>query len=221
MEETVEVAKAALFEAICPDERLRGKLRRWLGGDFQKATEGARDELHKLVEEERSAHLFTMNPQLSVRQEHLCSSRVKTIAVRCMIASPKAHLSKGPDGKLLTVNPVSTYQLIRGLIYQNNITSSVLNTYDALAAYYEIAKCRFIDNLSLQVIGRHLLGPQGLLQLFTSDYISRKLYGDENQEALNDLASEDFKQVKERDDLRMQKESLEKSRRRVQDFQRC
>ena len=74
--------------------------------------------------------------------------------------------------------------------------------------------------MSLQVIERHLLGPEGPLRLFNSDYVSRRLYGDRNKDALNELASEDPKQIKERNALYLEKESLEKSRRRVQDFQR-
>lgn len=220
IEQTVERANMALFEQSCPDERLRTKLRSWLSDDFQKASENARSELKRIVDEERSANLFTMNPQLSVQQKDFGDARIKAIVLKCRATLPLSRLPQAPIEPESTVNKVSSDQIIQGHIYDNTIYASILNTHDTLAAYYEIAKCRFIDNVSLQVVERHLLGPDGPLQLFNSDYVSKRLYGEKHKDVLKDLTSEDPMQINERDALLLEKESLEKSRRRVQEFQR-
>ncbi len=54
---------------------------------------------------------------------------------------------------------------------KNKDIDAVLNTYVRLVAYYEVAMYRFIDNVGLQVVERHLLGHQSPLRKFTPSYV--------------------------------------------------
>lgn len=49
---------------------------------------------------------------------------------------------------------------------KNKDIDAVLNTYVRSAAYYEVAMYHFIDNIGLQVVERHLSGPQSPLKIF-------------------------------------------------------
>ena len=117
---------------------------------------------------------------------------------------------------LPTSTIISAHFLVNSLIYQNPELVGVLNTHDSLAAYYDVALYRFIDNFALQVVERHLLGPEGPLRLFDSQYVTKRLYGEENRAVLEELAAEEPAVAARREKLGLERRSLEESRKRVQ-----
>ncbi|KAF5877427.1 putative dynamin family protein [Botrytis fragariae] len=95
---------------------------------------------------------------------------------------------------------------------------AVLNTHDSLEAYYELARWRFTDNAATQVIERHQLGPDGPLRLFSPQYVSEKLYGEQNEDALSNLVGENPNKAQKRLGLDSERRSLEESMKRLQAF---
>jgi hypothetical protein len=215
IEHTVESVNRALFECACPDADLRLKVQALLQEDL-KAFDDAKDELKRLLENEQEADLFTLNPIRQQKQLAYHDLRIKAINEKFRIQRPNDTLH-GPN-EPSRINPVSTDTIINSIIYQNPELSGILSTHDSLAAYYDIALYRFIDNFALQVVERHLLGPRGPLRLFNSDYVTQKLYGAQNEAKLNELAGENPKIAQERNELDAKRASLEESKKRVQSF---
>ena len=75
-----------------------------------------------------------------------------------------------------------------------------------------------MDNFAIQIVERHFLGLQGLLNLFSTGYVVKKLYEPENEAALNSLVGEDEHVACERHDLEVKLTRLEQSKKRVQTF---
>lgn len=217
VELTVEETNASLFEKACPDKDLRLKLQSWLQDDFQKAADDARAELQKLLFSERDGHLFSLHPAMATRKQELREARIQAILADCVLKDPNSAFPQASQTPL-KIGAIAPRMVVQSVLDNDAELFGVLNTHDSLAAYYEVAVCRFIDNFALQVIERHLLGPRGPLRLFTSDYVTQKLYGEENANELNNLAGEDADIAQQRMDLEAEKASLEESKKRVQSF---
>src|SRR6266536_1543285 len=167
--------------------------------DSNKASDEARNELRHLVENEMESSLFTLHPARCERKQWYHDARVQAITAKLKVNHPGLALPQAAQ-PATKVSHVNAEVLVNSLIYGNAELVGILNTHDSLAAYYNVALYRFIDNFALQVVERHLLGPQGPLRLFTSDYVTQKLYGDEHAVELNDLAGEDPVTAQERSD---------------------
>jgi hypothetical protein len=215
-ERTIESVNATLFEKACPDSGLRLRLKAWLQEEFQRASSDAKNELDQLLMNEREAHLLTLNPMKAERKKSYYDARVKAITERYAIIKPET--AKNHDAQGVWLNPLSTFDIISALISADAELFGILNTHDSLAAYYDVALYRFIDNFALQVVERHLLGPRGPLRLFNSDYVTAKLYGEGNAKELDALANEEPVIAQKRMEFEAEKMSLEESKRRVQNF---
>jgi hypothetical protein len=217
IERTVDEVNTSLFEKACADDKLRIKIQTWLHDDFQRAVQGARDELHRLVESERDGILFTLHPMNSSRKHEAQAARIRAILHESIVKNPEAALPQAGPIPLKT-GTVPPNMIVDSLLKDNPELVAVLNTHDSLAAYYDVALYRFIDNFALQVVERHLLGPRGPLRLFTSEYVSERLYGEQNAAELYNLAGEDPDVAATRAKLEAERASLEASKNRVQAF---
>jgi hypothetical protein len=216
-ERTIESVNATIFEKACPDCGLRRRLQAWLHEEFERASHDAREELDRLIKNEREAHLLTLDPRKGEKKQWYSNDRVQAITAKYRIQEPKTTLPQAAEPPL-KVNLLPADVIIRSMIAGEAELLGIFNTHDSLAAYYEIALYRFIDNFALQVVERHLLGPRGPFRIFNSDYVSKKLYGPENNKELNALASEDPLTAQKRAELEAKRLSLEESKRRVQNF---
>lgn len=217
VEETIESINANLFQEACPDELLRLRLRTWLQDEFQKTSAQATSELQELVNNELHAHLYTLHPNKIKKQQQLHDKRVKCVTEKVIAKNQTLAGPHSPKGET-DIKPVSTEMIINSLIYKNAELVGILNTHDSLAAYYDVALYRFIDNFALQVVERHLLGPSGPLRLFNPEYVTKKLYGNKNAEELSKLADENPTTAQERAKFEAQRTSLEEGKLRVQNF---
>lgn len=200
----VQMINTALFKEACPEEDVCLRLMAWLQEDFAKASTEAEKELQRLLVDEREAPMFSLQPLKNATEARFREKRLQEIA--------ETKTSKeGAEKANLTV-------LISSVIYGDPELACILDTHDSLAAYYEIALGRFVDNFAMQVVERHLLGPAGPLRLFNSEYVSNKLYGQENAKLLSAIASEDPSTARRRHDLEIEKASLEESKKRLQQF---
>ena len=217
VDDTIGLVNEKLFKEACPEEALRAKLQSWLQPEFEKAIENAKAEMERIVLDEKNAHLFTLHPSKVEQQLAYHNARIQAITAKFAVSNPESGLPLTANPPL-KIKPIPADTVINSLIYGNAELVGVLNTHDSLAAYYDIALYRFIDNFALQVVERHLLGPKGPLQLLNSDYVSKNLYGVENAKKLSDLAGEDSKRSSRRGELERERKSLEESKKLVQSF---
>lgn len=121
----------------------------------------------------------------------------------------------------MKANHVNTGVKRTSEVSQDGPLTTILNTHDDLAAYYDIAMHRFVDNFAIQVVERHLLGPNCSLRVFSSDYVMSRLLGDKHAAKLNELAGEGPNITQKRSELCNEREILEESLDRVQSFGVC
>ncbi|KAE9366660.1 P-loop containing nucleoside triphosphate hydrolase protein [Stipitochalara longipes BDJ] len=217
VERTIESVNAILFQEACPDNLLRSNLQIWLQDEFRKASLEAREEMERLIANEKHDHLFTLHPLKRERQQNLQSERVKACGDEFKL---RGEDYVGPYGlaECQQIKPLPTEVVVNSLIYKNAEVVGILNTHDSLAAHYDVALYRFIDNFALQVVERHLLGPFGPLRLFNPEYVTKKLYGEKNADELSRLADEDPATAQARAKFETQRTSLEEGKIRVQNF---
>ncbi|OJD11161.1 hypothetical protein AJ78_08015 [Emergomyces pasteurianus Ep9510] len=91
----------------------------------------------------------------------------------------------------------------RAQIITKNKLRTILSVHQNLRQFWEIAVSRFVDNVIIQVIERHLLGAEGLIFSFNVGWI-RKL---EEQQAQH-LVGENAKVQREREQLQAQVNGL-------------
>jgi hypothetical protein len=219
VEQTVEKLNQALFEKVCPDQKLRVNLQKWLSADFQAATKRARDELAQLLQDERADIVSTRNIDHLKKRTQLRSERTAALLKALARVQPaigsRVHIPSSINERGSYIEPT---EILDGHLYSDPSIAVILNEHDTLAAYYDIAMNRFVDNVCMQVVERHLLGRNGPFQLFSSEYVSRKLYGKDNEAQLRELTSEGADKLQERLDLNAKRESLEAAKTRIEEF---
>lgn len=214
IEMTVDSVNQALFAAACPDKDQRAKLLLWLDDDFRAASTAAKDELKRLVEDENGS-VMTYNPLRVENQSAFRIRRTEAIKNELIAKHPELGLMQ-TSTPAMNINPINAELVINSLLYRDPELIGILNTHDSIAAYYDIALNRFVDNFAFQVIERHLLGPSGPLRLFNSDFITKRLHGEANAHVLNALAGEEPEVAKEREALEEKRKSLEQARKTAQ-----
>ncbi|KAI9649399.1 hypothetical protein NHQ30_001975 [Ciborinia camelliae] len=215
-ESIVERVNEVLFQDVCSDDDLRVKLQNWLHADFQKASNNATRELKRLIADKIDGHLFTLHPHLTTMRMHRQQNRINEVTSG--LAKEKAWMNEKQGGALIPNLSISSDKTFGTELYHDKELAVALNTHDSLEAYYELARYRFTDNVAFQVIERHLLGSDGPLRIFSPEYVSDKMYGEQNGAALNNLVGEHPNKAQKRNDLDAERRSLEESMERLQAF---
>jgi hypothetical protein len=91
----------------------------------------------------------------------------------------------------------------------NKDIDSLLMTYVRLNTYYRVAMARFIDNVGLQVVERHLLGKSSPLRIFNPVYVNKM--ADENPELLKSIAGENEAKASQRAEKIKERTSLKEA----------
>lgn len=152
------------FEKICPDVEIRRRIRERLYAAESSAKSRAEAELKNLVEDQTQL-LHTSDPRLTIDRED-----AKTLRTRICL-SKVANAGIKDEAPLAEV--LKTESLFSAQVYE---------IHDYLKSYTGISISRFIDNVAIQVVERHLLGKSGPLAAFTPEWIGS--HSDEELESL-------------------------------------
>lgn len=189
-----------LVENATEEQDLQTSTANWLNSKMPAAIAAASDELSKVVSDE--AHPWTLRPQYSNLQGTLYNRYINYIG---------KDLARLDDRS----TPVQWENKIIFWLAQNKDVDTVLETYVRLKAYHEVAMERFVDNVALQVVERHLLGPSSPLRIFTPSYIVK--VAEEDPELLKSIAGENEDKTERREDITTEidslREALESARR--------
>jgi hypothetical protein len=82
----------------------------------------------------------------------------------------------------------------------------IIKLHDWIWAYYDVALPRFVDNVTTQVVQRHLMGLQGPVRVFNPEWVIRLTPAE-----LEDLAGEDEDTKMERVILQERLDGLEEA----------
>jgi hypothetical protein len=162
VEDTIKACNDDLFIFACKDDALRLKIREKLEAREMKAFEDAKAELHNILRDRD--YIDSWNPQLKIFFEDCQRPRIERQVKLQLVQQNKASAT-GANPPEASVDQVSA----REIFYLNN--KKVYEVHDWLLAYWKVAYPRFVDNTIIQVVERHLLGPNGPLRLFDRNWI--------------------------------------------------
>ncbi|KAF3402392.1 Interferon-induced GTP-binding protein Mx1 [Talaromyces pinophilus] len=119
------------------------------------------------------------------------------------------HVENGLNGIYLTESGPEDPTKLRWRIRtanEENDESAVYDIHDIVKSYYKVAMKRFLDNVIIQVIERHVLGPNTPLRLFSSDFVD-----DSEDDQVKFIAAESSSTSMARSDLTTKLERLQKA----------
>jgi hypothetical protein len=148
--------------------------------------------LRKLLEDERGGTLQTVNHYLA---ETLAKIRYDRVVQRVKDAGYE-------EGYGYEMN----FETIAMVKDTSNDDSAVYDIHEIVKSYYKVAMKRFLDNVIIQVVERHVLGPNKPLRLFSSDFMD-----DLEDEQVKFIAAESSSTSMARSDLTTKLERLQKA----------
>ncbi|MCJ1383813.1 hypothetical protein MMC17_006927 [Xylographa soralifera] len=182
-----------VFVKVCSDEIIRGRLGAKIDPDIRDALKAARDELTKLLDDERHGPLLTNNHYFA---DNLTKAR----------ADRFVNSLKSLGFKDLQNNFVD-FKTIKNSMHLSNEQTAIYDIHDTFQAYYKVALKRFVDNVSNQVVERNLMGPKGPVSILTPEWVAGL-----DAEDLADIAGEDSATSSQREELNATIGRLEKAR---------
>lgn len=185
------------IKATTPEEELQRRTLDWLSTLLPSALKSAQDEATRLLAEESNGAMWTLVPRRSERVGTWYEGFPKGMAA--------SLISKTPPGQRLPT-PIEMESKVKLWLAKNKDIDAVFNTYVRLIAYYEVAMYRCIDNIGLQVVERHLLGPQSPLRSFTPSYVFKM--SEDEPELLKSIAGENEDKIAERAAINREKTAL-------------
>ncbi|MCJ1354835.1 MAG: hypothetical protein MMC33_004825 [Icmadophila ericetorum] len=207
-----------LFEAAATsDSRIQSRIDVHLAqttADWESETNSA---LKCLIDDNRGKLLFTLNPEYTLGAQKRLQQRLQKVEENLtkgtFVQAQLRRLSSPPPP---TPNPVPQamvqfhltppIQTDGSFLSKNTDLDKIFNVHDTLESYYFIALWRFVDNVAMQVVERHLLGPKSPVRAFSIDMV-----GGLADEELDLLAGEDGETKRRRIELRDNKAKLEKA----------
>lgn len=201
VEDAIKACNDDLFKFACKDDDLRLKIREKLQEREVKAFKDAKAELDNILKDRD--FIDSWNPQLEIFRQQFQRLRIER-QVKLQLAQQK----KAPATEAEPPEASSDQVSARELFYFNN--KKVYEVHDWLFAYWKVAYPRFVDNVIIQVVERHLLGSNGPLRLF-----DRKWIIELEDEQLEELVGENEKTRATRKELKERlaglKSALEKA----------
>jgi hypothetical protein len=162
VEDAIKACNDDLFSFACKNDTLRLKIREKLEVLEKKAFEDAKDELHNILKDRD--FIDSWNPQLEhfiAQSQHF---RIES-QVKLELAQQKKGATTETKPSEISLDQVAA----RELFYINN--KKVYEVHDWLFAFWQVAYPRFVDNVIIQVVERHLLGRHGPLRLFDRNWV--------------------------------------------------
>jgi hypothetical protein len=201
VEDAIKACNDDLFMFACKDDSLRLKIREKLEARERQAFADAKAELHSILRDRD--YIDSWNPQLEIFIAEGQRPRIER-QEKLQLAQEKLQLAqekKGSATEAIAPEPSLDQVSARQLFYRNN--KKVYEVHDWLLAYWKVAYPRFVDNVIIQVVERHLLGPKGPLRLFDRNWI----FGLEDEE-LEELVGENEETRAARKDLKERLDGL-------------
>ena len=143
---------AGLLKHVCPEQDLESRLRGCLDPLIEKAYTRAEDELRSILKSEREGVLLTLDSSyVDVLQE---ARKKRTMFALKAVQLSTAAANNEKDQQRMNEDRLKA---ILAAVAPSNEVQNINDIHDILAAYYFVARKRFVDNVALQVVERHFL----------------------------------------------------------------
>ncbi|TGO47263.1 hypothetical protein BCON_0286g00060 [Botryotinia convoluta] len=196
------ISVGCLLHAICEEESLLVNVQNLLEEDKTAVHDDAMHELDKLLNDEKSGLIVTLNKWNVYQLSDMREGRFKLMTARLDEIQRR-------DKDIVKTQ-------VKSWFGHNAKIDAIFMTHDKLASYYQIGMVRFVDNVCHQVCERHLLGGKSPLRTLGPDMITKKIQGDE--EALRKIAGETAPQLAERARLQKDQESLKRAMEKAKQY---
>jgi hypothetical protein len=167
-----------LLRLAIPDSKTRMEVISITANNLEEWSKEADAALEELMEDHQKRPLITHNPTLK-EQSDIADQGLRDVLY-------KRKVTNNVNGEHAATKSSSTADGIQELAVMSVQLSLVFHVRARLETYYKIALYRFIDNVAMQVVERHVLGPHCPLRT-----VSVKLFADLSDEDLNKIAGED------------------------------
>ncbi|KAK6844882.1 hypothetical protein PG995_014992 [Apiospora arundinis] len=166
------------LDIVCPDTRVKDMVWSAIVDDILARYRAAMDQAMLLVSIEREKRPYTLSESFSERLQLAQGERTAAL-----IKAAGHTKSSTPFDKSITVTP----NVIKAAsVNQSNVKRINQEIHDKLHAYYDLALCRFVDNVFQQSVDYGLLtGPCTPLAVFDQDWVIQLKPGE-----LKDIADE-------------------------------
>jgi hypothetical protein len=182
-----------VLPSIVTEPDVLEKLQRRLRQVQEAAYSAGTAEFCRILNDERGGILQTVNHYFA---DNLNAIREERVRARLQQAGYN-------DGQNVATNLLHVMKTI----HLSNEQQAVYDIHDILKAYYKVALKRFTDNVVLQVVERHILGPNGPpVRAFSPDMVN-----DFDEGELMEIAGEIFSTSRVRNELVAQCERFEKA----------
>jgi glutaredoxin 2 len=171
----------ALFNVATKDSELRSNTKKWLAKFLYSSQDEAMEELNKIFSDESNGFLWTLVPEYSLLVGTLYQEGIEAMVQCLKELAEEEEDEEGPGAR-------NWEEELKLWLSTNKDIDSLLMTYVRLNAYYRVAMARFIDNVGLQVVERHLLGKSSSLRIFNPVYVNKM--AEENPDLLKSIAGE-------------------------------
>lgn len=182
------------FPKVAKDPDVLENLTRFLRPRIVEGHLEADQELEKILQDEREGILQTVNHYLADTKEQIRKDR----------EAQRLKDSGYQDGFTYKLSADDMFKSILKSI--SNDQSAMYDIHDTVKSYYKVAMKRFLDNVVIQVIERHILGPKSPLRLFSSDFVD-----DLEDEQVKFIAAESSSTSMARSDLTTKLDRLKKA----------
>ncbi|GIJ81559.1 hypothetical protein Asppvi_000058 [Aspergillus pseudoviridinutans] len=172
-----------LLRIAIPNSKVRLEVSRIIGKTLEEWNRDADAALWELIEDNQARPLVTRHPMLI--SETIAADKQRG---EILLGKKTAMATNGESE--------GTPSVITGgheLPFISTLLSQVLFVRARLESYYRIALYRFIDNVAMQVVERHVLGPK--CPMLT---VSVKTFGTLEDKVLNSVAGEDETDIRVR-----------------------
>lgn len=207
----------ALFNAVSTDSNIQAKVDAHLANVTEDWDSEIDMALKALIDDNQNKLLFTLNPEYTSGSQKRLQRRLQKVeenfAIGNYVQARQRRFSpeSASDGEIM---PFAGTQVPFNLPDQNDGSflskstdmEKIFTIHDTLESYYFIALWRFVDNVAIQVVERHLLGPKSPVRAFSID-----LVGNLTDDELDMLAGEDRETKKQRVELKCNKAKLQKA----------
>ncbi|KAL2812424.1 P-loop containing nucleoside triphosphate hydrolase protein [Aspergillus granulosus] len=185
-----------LLRLAIPNNRVRFEVGRVISSQLEEWNRDTDNALRELIEDNQVRPLFTHNPCLEQNLSYADQQRNAIFHGRqSKSPSPSPSPDEGQDEESAVEEN-----------FLPNLLNNIIQTRAKLECYYEIAVYRFIDNVAMQVVERHILGPKCPLRA-----VSLEMFAQLDNEELNHVAGEDTADVSTRQRLERARDRYRKA----------
>lgn len=159
-----------ILQVAIPNSKTRFEASRMVAKSLEEWDTDADNALSELIADNQSRPIWTLDPRLLIESMKAEQLRSKILLSARNTAPPPDQM---PDSRINGEVRASGEVGDNEFPFLSTELSQVLHVAARVQIYYDIALYRFIDNVAMQVVERHLLGPKCPMRAISLDHFGK------------------------------------------------